>query len=182
MRSSQPSHVISCFQVFYSFYWKICFSNQTKASLASTIFLAMFTQLCIYFCLKVGYQIKSRYTILYLCIFQSLKNLWSFSLVYSCSISPPQSKCYHYIQFLTYLMCDNLDYYGQEGSRMKADYEVTWDKDAFFRSARRHPLERLGQYRNEGPKHQSYSSRSRYSPEDLRSKRFKVKFPCELLL
>lgn len=63
---------------------------------------------------------------------------------------------------------------------MKADYEVTWDKDRFFQSARRHTQERTsrnaavgaGQYRNEGRP----SYRSRYSPEDVRSKRSKVKF------
>ncbi|KMT19108.1 hypothetical protein BVRB_1g015060 [Beta vulgaris subsp. vulgaris] len=65
----------------------------------------------------------------------------------------------------------------KEGSRMKADYEVTWDKDRFFQSARRHTQERTsrnaavgaGQYRNEGRP----SYRSRYSPEDVRSKRSK---------
>ena len=51
---------------------------------------------------------------------------------------------------------------------MKADYEVTWDKDGFFQSSWRHTQDN----RNDGPRHRSYSSR--YSPEDVRSKRYKV--------
>ncbi|KAL2895001.1 A-kinase anchor protein 17B [Bienertia sinuspersici] len=70
----------------------------------------------------------------------------------------------------------------KEGSRMKADYEVSWDKDGFFESGKHHTQERInqfgpGQYRNEGTRHSSYSSRtrsrSRYSPEDVHSKRFR---------
>ncbi|XP_057530951.1 uncharacterized protein LOC130809267 [Amaranthus tricolor] len=55
----------------------------------------------------------------------------------------------------------------KDGSRMKADYEVTWDKDGFFQSSWRHTQDN----RNDGPRHRSYSSR--YSPEDVRSKRYK---------
>ncbi|KNA17341.1 hypothetical protein SOVF_080480 [Spinacia oleracea] len=65
----------------------------------------------------------------------------------------------------------------KEGSRMKADYDVTWDKDGFFQNAKSNTQKRnsripeIGawQYRNEG--RSSYISR--YSPEDVRSKRFK---------
>lgn len=51
---------------------------------------------------------------------------------------------------------------------MKADYEVTWDKDGYFQSSRRHTQDS----RNDGPRRRSYNSR--YSPEDVRSKRYKV--------
>lgn len=69
---------------------------------------------------------------------------------------------------------------------MKADYDVTWDKDGFFQNAKSNTQKRnsripeIGawQYRNEG--RSSYISR--YSPEDVRSKRFKVKYFNELVV
>lgn len=67
----------------------------------------------------------------------------------------------------------------KEGSRMKADYEVSWDKEGFFGSARRHtresnnrlPALETSHYRNEAPRRPTYSSR--YSPDDVRPKRLK---------
>uniref|UniRef100_A0A803M2N2 Uncharacterized protein n=1 Tax=Chenopodium quinoa TaxID=63459 RepID=A0A803M2N2_CHEQI len=58
----------------------------------------------------------------------------------------------------------------KEGSRMKADCELTWDKDGFFQHARRYtqegnsriPTVGAGQYRNE--RRSSYNSR--HSPDD----------------
>ncbi|XP_028124303.1 A-kinase anchor protein 17A isoform X1 [Camellia sinensis] len=68
----------------------------------------------------------------------------------------------------------------KQGSRLKADYEVTWDKDGFFRYARNETQEKsswmppldVGNYRSEAPRRQSHFSR--FSPDNVRSKRFKV--------
>lgn len=67
----------------------------------------------------------------------------------------------------------------QQGSRLKADYEVTWDKDGAFRNGRSQteesrrwmPKETADGYRNEVPRH---SSASHFSANNVRSKRFKV--------
>ncbi|KAK3020758.1 hypothetical protein RJ639_047886 [Escallonia herrerae] len=64
------------------------------------------------------------------------------------------------------------------GSRLKADYEVTWDKDGFFQNSRTQAEERstwaptltAGRYRSEAPRRQSHT---RFSPDNPRSKRFK---------
>lgn len=68
----------------------------------------------------------------------------------------------------------------QQGSRLKADYEVTWDKDGFFRNTRsethdkssRMPPLGAGNYRSDGYRRQPQFSR--YSPDNARTKRFKV--------
>lgn len=65
----------------------------------------------------------------------------------------------------------------QQGSRLKADYEVTWDKDGFSRDARSQPEESgrwtpVERYKSEAPRRQSYNSH--FSTENARSKRFKV--------
>lgn len=57
----------------------------------------------------------------------------------------------------------------QEGTRLKADYELTWDKVGFFRNSRRASDHRDDGYRNET---------AGYSTDDLRRKRFRV---CMLL-
>ncbi|KAE9457248.1 hypothetical protein C3L33_10850, partial [Rhododendron williamsianum] len=67
----------------------------------------------------------------------------------------------------------------KQGSRLKADYEVTWDKDGFFRNTRnetedksiRMPPLGAGNYRSEAYRRQSHFSR--YSPDNERTKRFK---------
>lgn len=67
----------------------------------------------------------------------------------------------------------------KQGSRLRADYEVTWDKDGFFRNARSQteensrwtPTTAAGNYRSEAPRRQSHTSR--LSPDDARPKRFK---------
>ncbi|KAI3409054.1 uncharacterized protein J3R85_019852 [Psidium guajava] len=64
----------------------------------------------------------------------------------------------------------------KQGSRMRADYEVSWDKDGFFRNSRSETQEKSsrmtslasGPYRSEFPKYIS-----RYSPEKTRPKRFR---------
>lgn len=66
---------------------------------------------------------------------------------------------------------------------MRADYEVNWSKEGFFRNSinytqekgSRMPVAERGQYRSEAPRRQAYNSR--YSPDDdyVRSKRFKVR-------
>lgn len=69
----------------------------------------------------------------------------------------------------------------QEGSRLKADYEVTWDRDGFFRNTRNQTQEKSGiremataHYRSEAPRRQ-HQHISRFSPDDMRRKRFKVR-------
>lgn len=64
----------------------------------------------------------------------------------------------------------------KQGSRLKADYEVTWDKDGFLRDARSQPEESgrwtpVERYKSEAPRRQSYNSH--LSTENARSKRFK---------
>lgn len=65
----------------------------------------------------------------------------------------------------------------QEGSRLRADYEVNWDKEGFLRDSRTHPekpsrwaLEE--RYKSEAPRRHSYNSH--FSTENTRPKRFKV--------
>lgn len=68
----------------------------------------------------------------------------------------------------------------QQGSRLRADYEVTWDKDGFFQSSRSQVDERkrwapatgAGNNRNE---HSSRGSQvSGLNSDDSRRRRFKV--------
>lgn len=64
---------------------------------------------------------------------------------------------------------------------MRADYEVSWDKEGFFRNSRNYteekgsrlPAAETGQHRSEAPRRQAYNSR--YSPDSMRPKRFKVR-------
>ncbi|CAN4122551.1 unnamed protein product [Withania somnifera] len=65
----------------------------------------------------------------------------------------------------------------KQGSRLKADYDVTWDKDGFFRDARHQIEERKRmparvEERDEG--HRQHSRISQFSSEEGRRKRFKV--------
>ncbi|CAN6917479.1 unnamed protein product, partial [Brassica oleracea] len=53
----------------------------------------------------------------------------------------------------------------KEGTRLKADYELTWDKVGFFRNSRRASDHRDDGYRNET---------AGYNTDDLRRKRFRV--------
>ncbi|KAK7321639.1 hypothetical protein VNO77_32471 [Canavalia gladiata] len=67
----------------------------------------------------------------------------------------------------------------KQGSRLKADYEVSWDKDGFFRNSRNQTQEKNNMvstmaaehYRSEAPRPQAYSSR--HSPDNVRPRRFK---------
>ncbi|XP_004498993.1 uncharacterized protein [Cicer arietinum] len=67
----------------------------------------------------------------------------------------------------------------KQGSRLKADYEVTWDKDGFFRNPRNQTQEKnsmistnsADHYRSEAPRRQVYNSR--HSPDKVRPRRFK---------
>ncbi|GAB2269638.1 hypothetical protein Dimus_004563 [Dionaea muscipula] len=68
----------------------------------------------------------------------------------------------------------------KEGSRLIADYEVTWDKEGFFRNPRGHtqenssriPASGAGHYGNKAARLQTQISH--YSPDSTRRKRFKV--------
>ncbi|KAL6995347.1 hypothetical protein U1Q18_005485 [Sarracenia purpurea var. burkii] len=67
----------------------------------------------------------------------------------------------------------------KQGSLLKADYEVIWDKDGLFRNARSETQEKSSRmlplaavnYRSEAHRRQTYFSR--YSPDNVRAKRFK---------
>ncbi|GAU27342.1 hypothetical protein TSUD_05680 [Trifolium subterraneum] len=63
----------------------------------------------------------------------------------------------------------------KQGSRLKADYEVTWDKDEFFRNPRNQSQEKnnmaADHYRSEAPRRQVYNSR--HSPDKVRPRRFR---------
>ncbi|XP_038976392.1 uncharacterized protein LOC120107253 [Phoenix dactylifera] len=70
----------------------------------------------------------------------------------------------------------------KEGSRLKVDYEVTWDRDGFFRSVHPKPTHSYGQergasmmmaghIRNETIRHQSQNTR--FDSDGARSKRFR---------
>lgn len=63
----------------------------------------------------------------------------------------------------------------KEGTRLKADYELTWDKIGFFRNSRKPLDNRDGGYRNE-----SFGC----NQDDLRRKRFRLTkepFTCATL-
>ncbi|KAK6939716.1 hypothetical protein RJ641_029247, partial [Dillenia turbinata] len=62
----------------------------------------------------------------------------------------------------------------KQGSRMRADYEVTWDKDGFFRNSTSHRRHEMGagHYRSEAPRRQSEVARFG-SSEGARIRRFK---------
>lgn len=70
----------------------------------------------------------------------------------------------------------------QQGSQFLADYEVTWDKDGFFRHSRTQPEERSrwvpasgsGSHRGEASRRQYHATR--FSPDEARPKRFRVSF------
>ncbi|KAK7383226.1 hypothetical protein VNO78_28900 [Psophocarpus tetragonolobus] len=67
----------------------------------------------------------------------------------------------------------------KKGSRLKADYEVSWDKDGFFRNSRNQTQEKnnivstraADHYRSEAPRRQAYNCR--HSPDNVRPRRFK---------
>ncbi|GMH23759.1 hypothetical protein Nepgr_025602 [Nepenthes gracilis] len=67
----------------------------------------------------------------------------------------------------------------KEGSRLKSDYEVTWDKGNFFKNARNLPQEKSvrksatgpGQHRNDTLTWHAHASRD--GPNNARTKRFK---------
>ncbi|KAK6938575.1 hypothetical protein RJ641_032083 [Dillenia turbinata] len=62
----------------------------------------------------------------------------------------------------------------KQGSRMRADYEVTWDKDGFFRNSASIRMQEMGagHYRSEAPRRQSEVARFS-SSESARIRRFK---------
>ncbi|KAG6784448.1 hypothetical protein POTOM_010142 [Populus tomentosa] len=75
----------------------------------------------------------------------------------------------------------------KQGSRLKADYEITWAKDGFFRNSRsqarensRVPAAGRGHYRNEAPRHEAHLSQ--FTADDTRRKRFKVRTHPTLFL
>ena len=70
----------------------------------------------------------------------------------------------------------------QQGSRLKADYEVSWDNDGFFRNSRNQAQEKNNRvsamaadhYRSEAPRRQVCNAR--HSPDNVRPRRFRVRF------
>ncbi|KAM7266671.1 hypothetical protein ACFE04_004568 [Oxalis oulophora] len=70
----------------------------------------------------------------------------------------------------------------KEGSRLKADFEVTWDKDDFFQISRSQTKDKdsswparvgVGQYRREASRQQELDG-SHLNSDDTRRKRFKI--------
>ncbi|KAM2544213.1 hypothetical protein TB1_015930 [Malus domestica] len=69
----------------------------------------------------------------------------------------------------------------KEGSKLRADYEVTWDKDGFFRFSRNQPEQNSSRIRemtttnqrSEAPRHQQRVSQ--FSADQAPRKRFKVR-------
>ncbi|XLS54348.1 hypothetical protein HN51_004103 [Arachis hypogaea] len=70
----------------------------------------------------------------------------------------------------------------KQGSRLKADYEISWDRDGFFRNTRNQTQEKTNRvsttaadhYKSEAPRrHTPYA---RHSPENVRPRRFRVRF------
>ncbi|XP_034200405.1 uncharacterized protein LOC117615433 isoform X1 [Prunus dulcis] len=69
----------------------------------------------------------------------------------------------------------------KQGSQLRADYEVTWDKDGFFRFSRNQPHENSSriretattQHRSEAPRHRQHISQ--FSSNQAPRKRFKVR-------
>lgn len=67
----------------------------------------------------------------------------------------------------------------KQGSRLRADYEVTWDKDGFFKNSKSQTQEKSGKvldhgdnrYRNDAFRRQTYVSE--YNADDTRRKRFR---------
>ncbi|KAK7376970.1 hypothetical protein VNO80_02390 [Phaseolus coccineus] len=67
----------------------------------------------------------------------------------------------------------------KQGSRLKADYEVSWDKNGFFRNSRNQSEDKnsmvsssaADNYRSAASRRQA--DNSRHSPENVRSRRFK---------
>ncbi|GLT77377.1 hypothetical protein SLA2020_489710 [Shorea laevis] len=67
----------------------------------------------------------------------------------------------------------------KQGSQLKSDYEVTWDKDGLFRNSRSESQGKSGRiqeketvrYRSEAPRRETYVSE--FAPDDTRRKRFK---------
>ncbi|KAL5559178.1 hypothetical protein UlMin_035389 [Ulmus minor] len=89
-----------------------------------------------------------------------------------CKIVVQFEKYLEFYNTLKVLCCRSLQ---KEGSRLRADYEVTWDRDGFFRNFRSQTHEKRGvpemastHYRSEAPRRQQH-----ISPDDVRRKRFK---------
>ncbi|KAL9259245.1 hypothetical protein AKJ16_DCAP13539 [Drosera capensis] len=67
----------------------------------------------------------------------------------------------------------------REGSRLKADYELTWDKDGFFQSSRSNAQESKGRYPAAGAVRYGSNPASwqmrvpRWSPDNTRQKRYR---------
>ncbi|KAF4359431.1 hypothetical protein G4B88_008683 [Cannabis sativa] len=94
-----------------------------------------------------------------------------------CMIVVQFEKYKDFYNTLKVLCCRSMQ---KEGSRLRADYEVTWDKDGFFQNTRSRLEEKGGireiaaaHYRSEAPRHQREQI-SRTSPDDMRRKRFKT--------
>ncbi|KAF5739475.1 ZCW7 isoform 1 [Tripterygium wilfordii] len=93
-----------------------------------------------------------------------------------CKIVVQFEKYQDFYNALRVLCCRSLQ---KQGTRLKSDYEVTWDKDGFFRNSRSHVQEKssrmpaigAGLYGNQASRHEPHNPQSTY--EDTRRKRFK---------
>ncbi|XP_015900541.3 uncharacterized protein LOC107433717 [Ziziphus jujuba] len=92
-----------------------------------------------------------------------------------CKIVVQFEKYRDFYNTLKVLCCRSLQ---KQGSRLRADYEVTWDRDGFFRNSRNLTQVKIGvqeiaaaPYKSEAPRRQQHISR--FSPEDIPRKRFK---------
>ena len=63
----------------------------------------------------------------------------------------------------------------QEGSKMKADYEVAWDKDGFFLNSRNQTQENSSRARETTTYPRQQQHFSRFSAHEAPRKRFKVR-------
>lgn len=91
-------------------------------------------------------------------------------------------KLFFFLSLFSFLGDDLWVVNEQQGSRLKADYEVSWDKDGFFQNSRNQTQEKnnmvstiaADHYRSEAPRRQAYNTR--HSPDKVRPRRFKVGF------
>ncbi|XP_024020006.1 A-kinase anchor protein 17B [Morus notabilis] len=91
-----------------------------------------------------------------------------------CKIVVQFEKFWDFYNTLKVLCCRSLQ---KQGSRLWADFEVTWDRDGFFRNTPSQIQKRSGRemapahYRSEAPRRQQHISR--LSSDDMPRKRFK---------
>ncbi|KAH7523733.1 hypothetical protein FEM48_Zijuj06G0043300 [Ziziphus jujuba var. spinosa] len=107
--------------------------------------------------------------------FGRIRHVNAFFFCLHCKIVVQFEKYRDFYNTLKVLCCRSLQ---KQGSRLRADYEVTWDRDGFFRNSRNLTQVKIGvqeiaaaPYKSEAPRRQQHISR--FSPEDIPRKRFK---------